>query len=161
MSDATQPEPPPQTSPLRSGLGWIAKYWPRIRLGHEGLMLEKIARQNRIVETLARNTMSGNMGDVTGWPGNAEEDAMGVNIGDHIHYHKAEPAPASPPVAESQLSKWLPYAVAAALAVGGYYLGRQSPTIPVVLRPTPAADKNSYGIELQHYIPVDHGGTNR
>lgn len=72
---------------LKRGVDWVAKHWPRVRLGHEGMMLEKIQRQSRCVETLARNTMTGKMGDVTGWPSSGEEEDMGVNIGDHIHYH--------------------------------------------------------------------------
>ena len=122
-------------------------------------MLDKIARQTRIVETSARNAMTGNMADLSGWPGSEGEDAMGVNIGDHIHYHQTatEPAATQPPAAvagdnsQSLLSKALPYLLAVATGVGGYYFAQQpSPTQPPA---TVSADKDAYGIELQHYIP--------
>jgi hypothetical protein len=53
-------------------------------------MLDKIQRQSRIVEQLAKNTMTGELKNTDDWPGNSGDDAMGVNIGDHIHYHYDE-----------------------------------------------------------------------
>jgi hypothetical protein len=148
---------PAETEPLKAGVGWVAKHWPRTRLAHEGMMLEKINRQNRIVETLARNTMTGDTADVTGWPGNEGDDAMGVNIGDHIHYHQALSEQTETPAAAAaetplKLSTWLPYLVAAATAIGGYYAGQKTETA-VVQPPAVNVDKDAYGIELQHYIP--------
>ena len=161
MSDEQQNQitTPSPLDPLKSGLGWVAKHWPRIRLGHEGMMLEKIDRQNRIAQTLARNSMTGNMGDVAGWPGDEGDDKMGVSIGDHVHYHQSvEPRPpatvppATPaPTAESPWSQWLPYIMAAALGAGGYYVGNQQTTIQ---QPTPVvSDREAYGIQLRHYVP--------
>ena len=127
-------------------------------------MLDKIDRQHRIVETLARNTMTGDMKNVAGWPGNEGDDAMGVNIGDHIHYHQA-PAqtPASPEITaqpvvsastKSILFKWLPYLLAVAGATGGYFAGeQQTPTIPPQQPASVSLDKDIYGITLEHYTP--------
>jgi len=92
MSDAQQdpiPSPPTETNAVKAGVDWVAKHWPRVRLGHEAVILNKIERQNRIVETLARNSMTGEMQDTTGWPDSEGDDRMGVKIGDRIenHYH--------------------------------------------------------------------------
>ena len=61
-------------------------------------MLEKIQRQNRIVEVNARNTMTGKVDDTEGWP-ESGDDSMGVDIGDqiHNHYYPAPPAPIETP----------------------------------------------------------------
>ena len=59
-----------QASPTPTALGpenkWdkLLRYWGYTRLGHEGVMLDKIQRQNRIVELLARNAATGNVDDV-------------------------------------------------------------------------------------------------
>ncbi len=52
-------------------------------------MLNRIQRVQRFSETLARNTMTGDMQDKTGLPGDSEGDDMGVEIGDRVtnHYH--------------------------------------------------------------------------
>lgn len=62
--------------------------WVRTRLGHEGMMLDKILRQNRIVEQLAAQTRDGKFsgGPIPSVP---EGEDMGVAIGNetHNHYH--------------------------------------------------------------------------
>ena len=91
-----------ERTPLQGGVDWVAKHWPRVRLGHEGFMLDKIQRESRIVEQLAKNAMTGKKKDVDVWPGNDGDDAMGVNIGDHIHYHQVlPPEPTPEPVAQA------------------------------------------------------------
>ena len=83
-----------QQNSLHQGLGWVAKHWPRVRLGHEAFMLDKIQRQTRIVEQLAKNAMTGDDTNTDEWPGSDGDDAMGVKIGDTtINYHY----PATPP----------------------------------------------------------------
>lgn len=60
--------------------------WGRLRLGHEGMMLNKILRQNRIVEQLAAQTREGKFsGGQT--PSDLEGEDMGVSIGNEIHNH--------------------------------------------------------------------------
>ena len=107
-------------------------------------MLDKIQRQSRIVEQLAKNTMTGDAENTDDWPGNDGEDAMGVNIGDHVHYHyppqetptASEPqdaAPSEPPhdmppqttqqPAQPKSNFLKNAAVAAALLVGGAGMG--------------------------------------
>ena len=60
-------------SPLQRGVDWVAKHWPRLRLGHEGFMLDKIQRQQRCVEVSARNAMTGDNQDTNGWPTDPEQ----------------------------------------------------------------------------------------
>ena len=60
--------------------------WARMRLGHEGMMLAKIQRQNRIVEHVAAQTRDGKFtgGPVPSVP---EGEDMGVNVGNETHNH--------------------------------------------------------------------------
>ena len=81
---------------MKQGVDWVAKHWPRVRLAHEGFMLDKIVRQSRIVEQLAQNSMTGDVENVDAWPGHEGDDDMGVKIGDEIHYHAAPPKPDPP-----------------------------------------------------------------
>lgn len=111
----------------------LKRNWANARLGHEGMMLEKIMRQNRFVEVSARNAMTGTPGDTNGLPSmSGEGDDMGVNIGNEIHYHVTSPQ--TEPAAKtgetplslmtpSLMSKAMPYALAAALGLGGIALG--------------------------------------
>ena len=93
----------------------LKKHWANVRLGHEAYMLDKIQRQNRIVEVNARNTMTGsNSDDVDGWP---EDEEMGVSIGNTINYslpQSAAPQPAASPD-RSLASRLLPWVAAAGL----------------------------------------------
>ena len=104
----------------------LLRNWAYTRLGHEGMMLDKIDRQNRIVEVLARNAATGDVGDVRGWP---EGDDMGVNIGNEIHYHgthaqqaSTQSAEAPKPAAPSPAVKLWPWALAAAAGLAGFGL---------------------------------------
>jgi len=114
MSESQQGSAQTTTAPdpLKAGVGWLAKHWPRLRLGHEGFMLEKIQRQARIAEVTARNSMTGRMDDTTGWPEDGD-DGMGVMIGDHIenHYHlpAEQPPKEAAPVADSAAEKQEPF----------------------------------------------------
>jgi hypothetical protein len=96
MSDESQDT----QTPLQNQIDWVAKHWARVRLGHEGVMLDKIHRQARIVEQLAQNQMTGDMGNTDAWPGHEGDDDMGVNIGDHIHYHAPPEQPSEPAAAQ-------------------------------------------------------------
>jgi hypothetical protein len=60
--------------------------WMQTRLAHEGMMLNKILRQNRIVEQLAAQTREGKFsGGQT--PSDLEGEDMGVSIGNETHNH--------------------------------------------------------------------------
>lgn len=152
MSSVTQESSPPQPKQveertgLQKGIDWVGKHWPRVRLAHEGWMLDKIARQQRIVEVTARNTMTGNMKDTSGLPIDEEDDRMGVRIGDEIsnHYYGLQrqegTAAESPPTEDkrSLVSKLLPWILAAAIpmsaglgALGAHLRGGSEET-PVV-----------------------------
>jgi len=117
----------PERALLQQGVDWVAKHWARVRLGHEGFMLDKIQRQSRIVEQLAKNAMTGDSQATDAWPGNDGGDAMGVNIGDHIHYHYADQETETPQQAETQQptqSSWkTKAAIATALLAGGTGVG--------------------------------------
>lgn len=65
--------------------------WMNTRLGHEGFMLEKIARQQAIVEANARFAATGDSSQLAKeiTPTEIEGDGMGVSIGNkeyHVHY---------------------------------------------------------------------------
>lgn len=102
---------------------WIrekdARNWALTRLGHEGLMLDKIQRQNKIVE----NTVKGLQKDSNMTASDDGEDDTGVSIGNETrtenHYHSAEKKPTTP---------WLPLSILAAGAMtgAGLYFGNQS-----------------------------------
>jgi len=90
------------------------------------MMLNKIERQSRCVEVVARNTMTGKMEDTTGLPINEEGDAMGVRIGDEIvnHYYPQaapQPDPSPEPEPKPEFLTWKKLLAGAALAglVGG------------------------------------------
>jgi len=118
--DAQDSQSPPRTK-FQQGIDWVGKHWPRIRLGHEGMMLDKITRQNRCVEVLARNAMTGEMDNAEGWPGQEGDDDMGVSIGDTIVNHNY-PQPSEPNVpapSKSLAAKALPWLLGAAIPASG------------------------------------------
>lgn len=166
MSDEQQALP--TDDPLRVGVGWVAKHWPRIRLGHEGMMLDKIDRQRQIVEQLAQNQMTGNYTNTELWPkaddGNGED--MGVKIGDEIHYHTTTTQPAAPQPAtpvESTSSKLLPYLLAAALAggsgLGGALLATQlaKPATTVIEQPVVQQPNIDTDTDTQYELRISSG----
>lgn len=131
MSESPQESTlPPEGNAVKQGVDWVAKHWVRVRLAHEGMMLEKIQRQNRIVEVNARNTMTGKVDDVTDWP-SREGKEMGVDIGDHItHHHYPAPPPLPSPAQQpkSQFPKLLAkVAITAALVGSGAGAGAAMP----------------------------------
>ncbi len=73
-------------------LSWkekIARNWFNVRLGHEGMMLDKIQQQQKRVFEIADRAANG----TTGKPSqSAGDDDMGVNIGNEIHYHGVQQA---------------------------------------------------------------------
>lgn len=67
-------------------LPWREKWFKLFmftRLGHEGMMLDKIQQQTRSVLRLAEQAKTGNF---QASPESAE-DEMGVSIGNEVHYH--------------------------------------------------------------------------
>ena len=117
-----------------------------IRLGHEGMMLDKINRQRRIVENGVRAYQRGET--TVSAEDQAVGEDMGVNVGNTIHYHMEQPAtpPAQPtvpvptaspptpatPAQPSTLQKYGLPALIAALGIGGtalgYWLGNRPTT---------------------------------
>ena len=94
----------------------LLRHWMQTRLGHEGMMLEKIRRQNRIVEQLAAQTRDGKFsgGAVPSVP---EGEDMGVSIGNEVHHHYASEQPARTPAKLPGVLGKL--AVAASILAGG------------------------------------------
>ncbi len=90
----------PTASPeLLEGLEETVDDWAKLRLAHEGLMVDRIQRIQRIGEIDARNAMTGKHDDTTGWPFDEEANAMGVNIGDNVvnHYYPQTAEPVAEP----------------------------------------------------------------
>lgn len=83
MADAIE-EPNPQLEPKT----WEDKF-KRLMvltgLAHEGAMLAKMQRQNRIVEDIAKRTANGTIGKESGGDDMPEDDT--VSIGNEYHYH--------------------------------------------------------------------------
>lgn len=108
-------------------LGKTIKNHMLVRLGHEGMMLDKIMRQNKIVRDGVRSFQRG---ETTMGADVAKEEDMGVNIGNEIHYHggtAAPPATTTPtpsPSAEPTLLQRLGIpALLLAMGIGGVTLG--------------------------------------
>ena len=161
MSEQTQKANKPG---LAAGIDWVAKHWPRARLAHEGMMLDKINRQNRIAEIDARNAMTGKHDDTEGWP-DQEDDSMGVDIGDsivHNHYPPPQAAP-QPPQEPRERSPWIPLAAGAAIAVAAYmgakWLDKPPPpppaTPPVVEAPADTPPTYYRPQYMRHGVGVD------
>ena len=161
----SQSEATSQTNPLRESLGWVAKHSPRIDLSHEGMMLESIQRGLRIREVAARNEITGDRTNLDGWPGHEGDDAVGVSIGDHIHYHvqappqqeaaaeTQQPATQAPdandvPEKQSFLTKMLPVIAGALLGTGigtGAAMYFQPDTQPAATQPaSPPAEQQTF-----------------
>ena len=82
--------------------------WANLRLGHEAMMLDKIQRQNRIVE----DTVRGQQKDLGYESTLDQDDEMGVSVGNKItHIHQQEP--------EKKGSSLIPLAMAAAAGATG------------------------------------------
>jgi len=127
VSDVTQDsttQPPPDPSGLRAGLDWVGKHWPRVRLGHEGVMLARVQRVQRIGELIAKNAITGKVDNTDGWP-DGEGNEMGVDIGDeiHNHYYPAAPEPEKPAKASGIVGTLAKAALAAALLGSGAGVG--------------------------------------
>lgn len=79
----------------------FAKWWAMLRLGHNGMMLERTQRQLKAAENIADISMKGNTDGVNSlYP----EDDMGVSIGNEVHNHYymgadgATPTPVPAPI---------------------------------------------------------------
>ena len=57
--------------------------WGLVRLGHEGVMLDKIVKQNAIVRQVATGAARGNFDNLDA----KEIEEMGVSIGNETHNH--------------------------------------------------------------------------
>ena len=76
-----------QPQPNQPDMNWAAKVqknWILTRLGHEGLMLDSIQKQGAIVRDSVRWLQDSARVKHTEGEGG---EAMGVNIGNEIHYH--------------------------------------------------------------------------
>lgn len=164
--------PPAEGNALKAGVKWVAKHWPRVRLGHEGVMLNKIERQTRIVEIDARNVMTGETDCIDGWPDYEGDDQMGVKIGDEItnHYYPqpeeppkkplpvAEALPSTEPATEkpakSLLARTIPALITAAVVGPGaglltYFMNRPDPPPPPAAQQSAEQpDQDKYGLSL-------------
>lgn len=158
MSDNQQTEPA-ETSPQdRVSDKWdkLRLDWARARLGHEGMMLEKIQRQNRIAELNARNAVTGDL-STDGWPRtDGEGDDMGVSIGNTVHNHYPTPQPTAQPNSQSSTeqtstpSNWKRTAALVALSAltGGGTIGTIAGLWPQSAIEQPASPQsNVYDVE--------------
>ncbi len=123
-------------------------------------MLEKIQRQNRIVEIDARNAMTGKVDDVTDWPPGSEDEKMGVDIGDTINNYYSMPSPpptTPPPQPESRIPKLLKTAVLSAALLGSGGIGAAIPWMLGMfdnpLPPAAAVDYTDGYMEVEKWQP--------
>lgn len=121
-----------------------AKLWTQIKLGYNGLMLERQQRQLRAAEKIADIAMKGNTDGIDSLYPTGEDEEMAVNIGNEYHYHlEGVPAgtlPASVPVTNTNTTtttevekivqvpvtttqptknSWMPLILGGALALSG------------------------------------------
>jgi len=153
---ATAGPTPPNDSALNQAVDWCAKHWARVRLGHEGVMLDEVQRNMRRREAIAYAAAQGDTSQLKGWPDQDEGDDMGVNIGDnttHNHYY-----PQAQPAGDQGLSLGgvaravAPWLIAAAIGLpGGYGLAKWFEPAPVTT-PQPAA---GYEYDGRAYVPAE------
>lgn len=105
----------------------ILEQWAQLRMGHEGMMLDKIQRQNRIVEDTvkAQQQQAGYESTVDG------DDEMGVSIGNKTY--NIQPVPQQPQVIQaptaqkpdliSKIATPLAVMAAGAMTGGGAWFG--------------------------------------
>lgn len=106
----------------------LMRLWMQSRLAHEGMMLDKIQKQNEMVRELAVKSANGTIGRDHKMPSG---DDMGVRIGDEVHNHfwppthgkgtkPTEPTqPTAPtPQQPSSTNDWLKSALLAAGLLG-------------------------------------------
>jgi hypothetical protein len=89
---STAPTPASLDPQIQSQREAIAQNYYQLRLGYEGMMIENLQRQAKIVERLALKTQDGTVGQASE-PANLETgEDMGVSVGNTIHYHYEQPA---------------------------------------------------------------------
>lgn len=129
-------------------------------LGWEGMMLDKVMKQNAIARDTALRAASGTLGQPGATPSLPEEDDMGIRIGDEVHNHYALPAPSAPQASPGTASATAPAPAeskstlstvlkAGALIVAGSALGSAGPMVvnavwpsqeTTIVQPPPAID---------------------
>lgn len=148
MSTVSENPTDPQTSePWREK--FKRQYMELKGLAWEGMMLDKIMQQNKMARDLARRTADGTLGSPT--EGTAEDEDMGVRIGDEIHYHTSNPAvPADTATTSSGGALTTAALVAGLLAAGGvpaaigtYYLTRPATSIEQPATPAPTVEADT------------------
>lgn len=132
-------------------LSWqerLKKNWADVRLAHEGMMLDKIGKQNQIVRDSIRKIQGGDM--------QSEGDDMGVNIGNEIHYHQESQT--NSPI-KSLASKLAPYVIGA-LGAGVVGIGvaalsdKAMPAAPAAATDTDTVNQYNGGFgEPEAFIP--------
>ena len=146
MSETNVQQPPDIQEPVQKP--WrekLLRNWMFARLGHEGMMLGKIVRQNRMVEDLARCAATG---DLSKMGETMDEDDTGVSIGNETHNHYQA----------SQSSKVWPV-LAAALLGGGLvlaamqFLPDETPEKPPAVTDTDTDTVNRYDVSFG--VPED------
>lgn len=122
------------------------------RLGYEGMMLDKLVKQNADVRSLARQAREGTIGQPDAATA-AESDEMGVSIGNktfNTHHHYPSPQETLLSDTDNPWPLRLAKAgiIAAAIASGGGLgLGLAAllrPTPPAVTPPAPSVDRDTY-----------------
>lgn len=132
--------------PKRSDERKLARVAALLRIGHEGLVLDKIQRQAAHVMKLAQWTASGSE---DGMQSDAEDD-MGCNIGNENHYHIEMKQAAS--CGMGWLKKLLPIALCAVTGFGGAwaYLKYFAPVAEAIIQqPADPIDIPDWRIGLQ------------
>lgn len=134
-----------------------------IRMGHEGIMMEKHMRQHKIVE----NTVKG-LQEQAGYKTSHNEESssgeedMGVNIGNEskteTHYHYPQP-----PQDESDKSKsnnWIPASILAAGALTGAGLYFNEPPTPqpqqIIVEPQDPTIGADIGVGFDEPEPIEN-----
>ena len=123
--------------------------WALTRLGHEGMMLEKIYRQNRVVEKSATQGVGSENSGVSSELTKEDEEGMGVSIGNEHHYHNVQPD-------NGDAKNNLPMLLGAGLIGAGLYFGlkdKESP--PIDDKPPAATTEVRLGFGTPEYVDTD------
>ena len=144
--------PQDSTKSTETNLAWVRRMWGRNVLAHEGIMLDRIQRVQRISEVLARNTMTGEMKDTTGLPDGSEGDGMGVEIGDRVtnHYYGQVETPQEPPAAAAKKPMGAISKAALAAAILGPWAGVGVWILSQALSPPPPPVETPVDTDTQY-----------
>jgi hypothetical protein len=159
MTETTDQATTPNDSP--AGEAWQEQFkrqWMQLKMGFEGMMLDKIMRQNQIARDIAQRTADGTLGQPLP-KGESVEDDMGIRIGDeqHTHYHTTPQATQGSALSKVALGASLLSTGGMAGVLGAMLMNEPTPVVvepspPAIVQPSADSD-TKYGLEVYSTPP--------